>query len=71
MNKLLQHVARNRAYWDDLARQYAEAGERAWAKEESTWEQSRVIPSSLRSGLVSGRAKKCGKRAKRAEQYQC
>ena len=29
-----EHVARNRAYWDDLARQYVEAGERAWAQKE-------------------------------------
>jgi SAM-dependent methyltransferase len=26
------HVARNRAYWDDLAKEYVEAGEREWAK---------------------------------------
>jgi SAM-dependent methyltransferase len=37
MSKLLEHVARNRAYWDDLARQYVEAGERAWAQEEPAW----------------------------------
>jgi len=28
---------RNRAHWDDLGRQYIEAGERAWAQEEPTW----------------------------------
>src|SRR5271157_3202350 len=37
MSKLLEHVARNRAYWNDLARQYVEAGERAWAQEEPAW----------------------------------
>jgi SAM-dependent methyltransferase len=37
MSKLLEHVARNRAYWDDLARQYVEAGESAWAQEEPAW----------------------------------
>src|ERR1700675_3973468 len=37
MSEALEHVARNRAYWDDLARQYVEAGERAWAREEPTW----------------------------------
>ena len=37
MSETLEHVARNRAYWDDLARQYVEAGERAWAREEPAW----------------------------------
>jgi hypothetical protein len=37
MSKLPEHVARNRAYWDDLARHYIEAGERAWAQEEPMW----------------------------------
>jgi 2-polyprenyl-3-methyl-5-hydroxy-6-metoxy-1,4-benzoquinol methylase len=37
MSELPEHVARNRAHWDDLARQYTEAGERAWAQEEPTW----------------------------------
>src|SRR6516165_1231746 len=34
MSELPEHVARNRAYWDDFARQCVEAGERAWAREE-------------------------------------
>ena len=33
----LEHVTRNRAYWDDLARQYIEAGQRAWAQEAPEW----------------------------------
>ena len=37
MSEMLEHVARNRAYWDDLARQYVEAGERAWAREHPVW----------------------------------
>jgi SAM-dependent methyltransferase len=37
MREPLEHVARNQAYWDDLARQYVEAGERAWARKEPTW----------------------------------
>jgi SAM-dependent methyltransferase len=37
MSELLEHVARNRAYWDDLARQYVEVGERAWAQKEPAW----------------------------------
>jgi hypothetical protein len=36
MSELPEHVARNRAYWDDLAQQYVEAGEREWAVEEPT-----------------------------------
>ncbi|HEY0789477.1 MAG TPA: class I SAM-dependent methyltransferase [Chthoniobacterales bacterium] len=31
MSELPEYVARNRAYWDDLARQYVVSGERAWA----------------------------------------
>ncbi|HKN02154.1 MAG TPA: class I SAM-dependent methyltransferase [Candidatus Binataceae bacterium] len=37
MSDLPEHVARNRAYWDDLAQKYVEAGERAWAQEAPTW----------------------------------
>jgi SAM-dependent methyltransferase len=37
MSELLEHVARNRAYWDYLARQYVEAGESAWAQQEPAW----------------------------------
>jgi SAM-dependent methyltransferase len=37
MSELPEHVARNRAHWDDLAWQYIKAGERAWAQEEPTW----------------------------------
>jgi len=37
MSDIPKHVARNRGCWDDLARQYVEAGERGWAKEEPTW----------------------------------
>ena len=37
MSEMSEHVARNRAHWDDLARKYVEAGERAWAREEPTW----------------------------------
>ena len=32
-----EHVARNRAYWDELASKYVEAGERAWARKEPAW----------------------------------
>ena len=37
MSELRDHVAKNRAHWDELARQYVEAGERAWAKAEPAW----------------------------------
>src|SRR5260221_6973226 len=37
MSDLLEHVARNRAHWDDLGRQYVEAGERGWARVEPAW----------------------------------
>jgi SAM-dependent methyltransferase len=48
MSKLPEHVARNRAYWDDLARQYVEAGERAWAQEEPAWGIWHVPEAELR-----------------------
>jgi SAM-dependent methyltransferase len=37
MSEPREHVARNRAHWDVLARQYVKAGERAWAQAEPTW----------------------------------
>src|SRR5690242_13528081 len=37
MSELREHVTRNRAHWDALARQYAAAGERAWAQPEPAW----------------------------------
>jgi SAM-dependent methyltransferase len=36
-DQMSEHVARNRAYWDNLAEEYVEAGERAWAREEPAW----------------------------------
>ena len=47
MSELPEHVARNRAYWDDLAQQYVEAGERAWAQEVPTWGIWRVPEAEL------------------------
>jgi ubiquinone/menaquinone biosynthesis C-methylase UbiE len=44
---MTEHVARNRAYWDDLARQYVEAGERAWAQKEPAWGIWRVSEAEL------------------------
>jgi hypothetical protein len=39
--------SRNRAYWDDLAWQYVEAGERAWAQKEPAWGIWRVSEAEL------------------------
>src|SRR6266436_1960421 len=54
MSDLLEHVARNRAHWDDLARQYVEAGERGWARVEPAWgiwqvpeAELQILPDSL------------------------
>lgn len=37
MSDLPEHVRRNRALWDNWARQYVTAGEDAWAQEAPTW----------------------------------
>jgi len=37
MEELPEHVRRNRALWDAWARQYAEAGERAWREDPPSW----------------------------------
>jgi SAM-dependent methyltransferase len=37
MIDLPEHVAVNRAYWDSMADQWVEMGERAWAREVPTW----------------------------------
>jgi SAM-dependent methyltransferase len=37
MSELPEHVRRNRAMWDDWAKNYAAAGERAWADNKPTW----------------------------------
>ena len=49
MSELPEHVARNRAYWDGLARQYIEAGELAWAQEEPTWGIWQVPEAQVRA----------------------
>jgi SAM-dependent methyltransferase len=36
-DELPEHVRRNRDYWNDLAKEYAEPGRRAWARAEPTW----------------------------------
>jgi len=37
MSDLPEHVRRNRAHWDQLALQYAAAGEHGWACQEPAW----------------------------------
>ena len=37
MSDLPEHVSRNRARWDDAAKQYVAAGERGWALETPAW----------------------------------
>jgi SAM-dependent methyltransferase len=47
MSELPEHVRRNRALWDDWARQYAASGEESWAADEPTWGIWRVPESRL------------------------
>jgi len=42
---LSEHVRRNRVRWNAEARNYAAAGERAWAREAPTWGIWRVPES--------------------------
>lgn len=37
MNDLPEHVRKNRARWDDLAKEYAAAGERGWVRDTPVW----------------------------------
>ena len=37
MGELPEHVAVNRAYWDGMAHEWVEAGERSWHQTEPTW----------------------------------
>ena len=55
MAELPEHVRRNREYWDQLARDYVEAGERAWASNAPAWgmwqipeSEVRMLPDDLR-----------------------
>jgi SAM-dependent methyltransferase len=47
MSDLPEHVRINRAKWDDIAKDYAAAGERAWAQEQSAWGIWQVPESEL------------------------
>lgn len=37
MTELPEHVAQNRAHWDQIARDYVTPGERHWAQRDPTW----------------------------------
>jgi hypothetical protein len=37
MSDLPEHVRKNRAKWDDLAKEYAAAGERGWVRDTPVW----------------------------------
>jgi len=37
MNDRPEHVRKNRAKWDDLAKEYAAAGERGWVRDTPVW----------------------------------
>jgi SAM-dependent methyltransferase len=48
MSELPEHVARNRAHWDQWAADYVESGERNWASDEPDWGIWGVLESELR-----------------------
>lgn len=50
MTELPEHVRRNRAWWDEKAREYAAAGEESWRADAMRWGIWRVPESKL--GLV-------------------
>jgi len=54
MTELPEHVLRNRAVWDDRAKEYVASGERRWARDEPVWgiwsvpeSQVGVLPGDL------------------------
>jgi SAM-dependent methyltransferase len=54
MDELPEHVRRNRAMWDEWAKQFATAGERAWAENQPKWgiwgvpeAELRMLPDDL------------------------
>jgi SAM-dependent methyltransferase len=48
MSELPEHVRRNRAMWDEYAKRYVAAGERAWAQKDPTWGLWGVLESEVR-----------------------
>jgi SAM-dependent methyltransferase len=57
MSDLPEHVRRNRAFWDDIARRFVEAGEEGWARETPTWGVWHLPESEVRMfpDVVNGR----------------
>jgi len=47
MTSLPEHVAENRAYWDGMADQWVEAGERGWARTIPVWGQWGIPDSEI------------------------
>jgi len=47
MSELPEHVRRNRAMWDEWAKRFAAAGERAWADNRPTWGIWGVLESEV------------------------
>src|SRR5581483_10427896 len=52
MEELPEHVARNRASWDEEAASYVEAGHRAWASQEPYWGIFQVPEADV--GMLAG-----------------
>jgi len=48
VTELPEHVARNRARWDDRAAQYVASGERRWARADPVWGEWSVPESDVR-----------------------
>jgi SAM-dependent methyltransferase len=48
MSELPEHVRRNRAMWDEQAKRYAAAGERAWAHNDPRWGIWGIAESEVR-----------------------
>lgn len=47
MGELPEHVAVNREYWDGMAHEWVEAGERSWNQDEPTWGSWSIPESDL------------------------
>ena len=47
MSELPEHVAVNREYWDGMAHEWVDAGERAWDQVEPTWGQWGIPENEL------------------------
>ena len=47
MTEVPEHVARNRALWDDWAQKYVASGERRWARADPVWGEWSVPESEI------------------------